>query len=54
MLPRTFIATDAMPNTVSAFHVHALGWPQGPIDLPLGHTFSIFVNTNNVGDAHNA
>ena len=54
MLPRTLISVDAMPCTVSASHGHAPGPPQEPTYLPLGYTLSILVNTNNVGDAHNA
>ena len=46
--------TDAMPCTASASHAHALGPPQGPTYLPLGHTPSILVNTNNDRDAHDA
>ena len=51
MLPKTLTTTGAMPCTVSASHVHALGLPQGPTYLPLGHTPSILVDTNNDGDA---
>ena len=54
MLPRTLSKTDATPCTALAFHAHALGLPQRPIYLPLGHTPSILVDTNNDGDAHNA
>ena len=54
MLPRTLTSIDATPCTASASHVHAPGPLQGPTYLPLGHTLSILVNTNNVGDAHNA
>ena len=54
MLPRTLILADAMPCTASESHVHAQGPPQGPKYLPLGHTLSILVSINNVGDAHNA
>ena len=54
MLPRTLISIGAMPCIVSESHVFALGLPQGPTYLPLGYTPSILVNTNNVGDAHNA
>ena len=54
MLPRTLSLIDAILCTASASHAHALGPPLGPTYLLLGHTPSILVNTNNVGDAHNA
>ena len=54
MLPRTLSSIDATLCTASASHAHALGPPLGPTYLPLGRTPSILVNTNNVGDAHNA
>ena len=54
MLPRALISTDAMLYTASASHVHALGSPQGPTYLPLGHTLSILIITNNGGNTHNA
>ena len=54
MLPRTLISIDAMLCTASASHVHAPGPPQGPTYLPLGCTPSTLVNTNNVGDTHDA
>ena len=50
MLPRTLSSIDATLCTASASHAHALGPPLGPAYLPLGHTPSILVNTNNVGD----
>ena len=53
MLPRTLISINATPCIASASHAHALDLPQGPTYLPLGHTPSILVNTNNIGDAHN-
>ena len=54
MLPGTLILAEAMPCTMSASHVHALGLLQGPIYLPLGHTLSILAGTNSGGNAHNA
>ena len=54
MLPGTLILAYAMPCTVSASHAHALGPPQGPIYLPLGHTLSTLASINNGGNAHNA
>ena len=54
MLPRTLISIDATLCTASASHVHVPGPLQGPIYLPLGCTLSILVNTNNIGDAHDA
>ena len=54
MLPRTFIATDSIPYTALASHSHTLRPPQGPIYLLLGHTISILINTNSVGDTYNA
>ena len=54
MLPRTLTTTDPTPYTASASNAHALGLPQGPIYIPLGHTPSILVNTNNISDAHDA
>ena len=54
MLPRILISIDATPCTALASHAHTSGPPQGPTYLPLGHTPSILVNTNNVRDAHNA
>ena len=54
ILPRTLTSIHAMPYTASASHVHAPGQLQGPTYLPLGLTLSIFINTNNFGDAHNA
>ena len=46
--------TDAMLCNALASHDHALGLPQGPTYLPLGYTLSISVNTNSIGDTHNA
>ena len=54
MLLGTLILADTTPCTVSSSHAHALGVPQGPTYLPLGHTISILVGTNNIGNAHNA
>ena len=54
MLPRTLTITDFMPCTVSVSHVYALGPPQGPMYLLLGHTPSILVNTKNDRDAQDA
>ena len=54
MLPKTLMKTDAMLCNISASHAYALCLPKGPIYLPLGHSPSILVNTNSVGDAHTA
>ena len=54
MFPRTLTATDATPCTASASHAYALGPPHGLTYLPVGHTPSILIDTNNDGDAHNA
>ena len=54
MLPRTLSPIDATLFTASPSHVHALGLPLGPTYLPMGRTPSILVNSNNVGDAHDA
>ena len=54
ILPRTLTTTDDMPYTAPASHVHALGPPQGPTYLSLGYTHSKLVNTNKIGDAHDA
>ena len=54
MLQKTLISTDTMLCTALASHAHALDPPKGPIYLPLGHTISILVSTNYVGDAHDA
>ena len=54
MLPRTLSSIDAMLYTASASHAHTLGLPLGPTYLPMGRNPSILVNTNNVGDAHDA
>ena len=54
MLPKTLSSIDTTLCTASESHAHALGPPLGPTYLPLGHTPSILVNTNNVGDAHDA
>ena len=54
MLLRTLTTTDARLCTVSASHAYALGPPQGPTYLPLGHTPSILVDIKNDGDAHDA
>ena len=54
MLSRTLISIDATLCSASASHAHTPGPLQGPTYLPLGHSPSILVNTNNIGDAHNA
>ena len=54
MFPGKVISTDAMLCTALESHVHTLGSPQGPTYLPLCHTLSILVSTNNVGDAQDA
>ena len=54
MLPRTLSSIDATLCTASASHAHALDPPLGPLYLPMGRTPSILVNTNNVGNAHDA
>ena len=55
MLPRTLSSIDAILCTASAFYAHALGlhfWD--PHIFLWASTPSILVNTDNVGDAHNA
>ena len=54
LLLKILTTTNAMPYTASKSHAHAVGPPQGLTYLPLGHTPSILLNTNNIGDAHNA
>ena len=46
MLLRTLISSDATLCTASASYTYALGPPQGPRYLLLGHTLSILVSTN--------
>ena len=48
------ISTNHTACTMSASHAHALGPPQGPTYLSLGHTPYILVDNNNDGDAHDA